>query len=242
MILVDYREDSENKGSKGLWDDLKKTSLPIEQTSLEGGDLMFVGNGPADSDVSVGVEFKKLRDLISSIRTKRLQAVQIPKLLQYDFRFIIVEGEWRHDEQGRVTLRSGWREWKPAPGAMSASELDRTLLGLTLRCGIFVQQTLTRRDTLRWIESLYRDFTDKKWDEHTSHSGVYRPATIAPLSDFRATVSTFPGVGIKTSKLVEDHFRGRLRNAVKAGVGEWSKIDGIGTKKAMRIVDFLEGE
>ena len=46
MIFVDYREDSAVKGSRGLWDDLQHSGLPVEKASLDAGDLMFVGNGP----------------------------------------------------------------------------------------------------------------------------------------------------------------------------------------------------
>lgn len=242
MILVDYREDSKKKGSRGLWDDLKHTSLPIEQSSLEGGDLMFLGKGPEGKEVTVGVEFKRIRDLLSSLRSGRLQGVQLDKLQQYDFRFLLVEGEWRHNDSGQVVLRSGWREWKVAPGGWSASELDKRLLGLTLRRGVYVQTAITRRDTVRWLESLYRDFTDVAWDEHTSHIAVHRPVSLVSISEFRETVSTFPGIGIKTSKNVEQYFCGSIRRAVKARAAEWQKIEGIGAKGAAKIDAFLEGE
>jgi ERCC4-type nuclease len=248
MILVDYREDSETKGSHGLWDDLKQTSLPIEQSSLEGGDLMFLGNGPEGKQVTVGVEFKKVRDLISSIRTKRLQGVQIPKLMQYDYRYLLVEGEWRHDARGRVVLRKGWAggEWSPAPGGMSAAELDKVLLGLPLRCGIIVQSVSTRKDTVRWIQSLYRNFTDVAWEEHRSHQGIYRPTPAIPVSDFRTFIMGIPGIGVKTSLCVEQFFTrgGKVspRRAIAARAATWQKIEGIGSKGAQSIDSFLEGE
>lgn len=241
MILVDYREDSKVKGSRGLWDDLKHTKLPIEKAHLDGGDLMFIGHGP-EGEVSVGVEFKKIRDLLSSIRTARLQGHQLLKLQDYDFRYLLVEGEWRHDESGLVTLRGGYGTWRSAPGRFSASELDKTIIGLPLRAGVFVWPTTTRRDTIRWIESLYRGFTDKEWSEHSSHVGVHRPATLVPLSGFRSVVTGIPRIGIKTSLAVEKHFKGSLRRAVAARPKEWAKIEGIGMDSAEKIGSFLEGE
>lgn len=242
MILVDYREDSENKGSHGLWDDLKQTSLPIEQSSLEGGDLMFLGNGPDGKSVTVGVEFKKVRDLLSSIRTKRLQGKQIPKLMQYDYRFLLIEGEWRHDKMGKVTVRGRLGDWTTVQGGVSASELDKFLLGMPLRCGIIVQPVATRRDTVRWVESLYRNFTDGPWDDHASHIGIYRPPTFAPLSEFREAVCCWPGIGIKTSAAVEQYFHGSIAAAATASAKAWSNIDGVGVKKAQKLVSFLRGE
>lgn len=238
MILVDYREDSKTKGTNGLWDDLKKTSLPVEQAKLEFGDLMFMGQGP-EGEVSVGLEFKKIRDLLQSVRTGRYQGHQLLGMQEYDFRYLLIEGEYRASDAGLVTLRAGRTLWKPAPGRMSSAELSKTLIGLPLRAGTLVWETRTRKESIDWITNLYRNWTDKPWDKHTSHVAIYRPATLVPISDFRVTVSTFPGIGTKTSKLVEDHFRGDLKKTVNASIHEWGKIEGIGLKTAERIISYL---
>lgn len=240
MIFVDYREEKRVKGSRGLWDDLKHTNLPIERACLDAGDLMFIGNGPEGKEVSVGVEFKKIRDLLGSIRTGRLAGHQILKLQQYDYRFLVIEGEWRHDNNGFVTLRAGRTVWKIAPGRFRAMELDKTLLGFTLRAGIFVWPTLTRRDTLRFLSSLYRNWTDGVWDAHSSHQTIYHPKPLLPVSQFRSTISTLPGVGFKTSAVVEKHFKGSLRRALLAPTMEWTKIEHIGPITAEKITQALQ--
>ena len=238
MILVDYREDSRNKGSKGIWDDLKYTKLPIEQSSLDAGDLMFCGHGP-DGEVTVGVEFKKVADLLTSIRSGRMQQ-QIEKMQPYDFRYLLIEGEWRANETGLVSIRKGRGIWAAVPGRFSASELDQTLLGFALRCGVTVWQTTVRKETVRWIESLYHNFCDRRWEEHTSHvATTCRPATLVPLSDFRTFIMGIPGVGAKTSLAVEKHFQGSIRGAVKARAKEWERVDGVGRKGAAKIDTFL---
>lgn len=239
MILVDYREDSAKKGSHGLWDDLKKTSLPCERSKLEFGDLMFIGNGP-EGDVTVGLEFKKIRDLLQSIRDKRLQGHQLVGMQDYDFRYLLVEGEYRSTPDGLVALRGGISVWKPAPGRMSSAELAKTLIGFPLRAGTLVWETRTRRDSIDWITNLYRTFTDKPWDDHTSHVGVYRPATLVPISDKRVTFCTLPGIGVKTSALIEAHFKGNIRKAANASLHEWGKINGIGLKTAERLITYLQ--
>jgi ERCC4-type nuclease len=240
VILVDFREEKTKKGSPGLWEDLRKTTLPIERSTLDAGDLMFLGRGPEGKEVTVGLEFKKLRDLLQSLRTGRLQGKQLIGLQQYDFRYLLVEGEWRSDDKGMVTVRAGRGIWKPVPGQFRASELDKTLLGLPLRAGVLVWATSTRRDTIRWIKSLYRNWTDNNWKDHTSHVAVYRPPTLVPISDFRTTVTTFPGIGLRTSLLVESHFGQSIRRAVGARAKEWSKIDGVGVKTAERVDRYLE--
>lgn len=249
MILVDYREKESNKGSPGLWEDLKKANLPIQQDKLDGGDLMFLGNGPDGKEVTVGVEFKKTRDLLDSLRSKRLQGHQLHELQAYDFRFLLIEGEWKHNDAGQVTMRSGYKDWSAVKGNFSASELDKAALGLVLRGGLhYIKETTTRRDTVRWIESLYRNFTDVAWDDHTSHTGVYRPTGLVRPSPFRYFIMGIAGVGLKTSKAVEAFFtnpstgKASPRHAVAARADTWQQIDGIGKKGAEQIDRFLEGE
>jgi ERCC4-type nuclease len=253
VILVDFREDSAKKGSNGLWDDLKKTDIELMQGTLEGGDLFFLGKGPEGREVTVGVEFKKLSDLLSSLRSKRLQGHQLFEMQPYDFRFLLIEGEWRHDDEGFVTIRSFRKgqkpSWRRAPGSFRAAELDKSLLGLVLRAGVIVKETHSRKDTVRWIQSLYRNFTDMEWDDHTSHTGLYRPSSgFQRPSPFRDFIAGIPGVGIKRSKTVEQFFwnptKGKAspRRAVAARADTWAQIDGIGKKGAEQIDAFLEGE
>jgi ERCC4-type nuclease len=252
VIEVDYRESTEGKGQKGLWEDLIKTSLPLKTGKLDGGDLWFLGRGPNDTEVSVGLEFKKLRDALTSIRTKRLQGHQLHELQAYDFRFMLIEGEWKPDDAGLISTRSGWKNWSPVPGNFSAAEYDKTVLGLVLRGGVhYVKETKTRQETVRWISALYRNFTDVAWDDHTSHLGVYRPTELAKPSEFRHFIMGLPngcGMGLKTSKNVEAFFRnpntGKAspRQAVAARADTWQLIDGVGKKTAQQIDAFLEGE
>lgn len=247
MILVDYREDSEKKGSRGLWDDLVKTNLPLKRDKLDGGDLMFLGRGPEGREVTVGVEFKKIRDLLDSMRTKRLQGHQLHELQPYDYRFLLIEGEWKHDDEGFVTLRSGYKDWSRAKGGWRAAELDKSLLGLVLRAGVIYDKTTTRRETVRWIESLYRNFTDKPWEAHDSHTGIYRPtATFRKPSRFVDFIAGIPDVGIKRGKAVESFFRnphsGKAspRAAIAARASVWRQIDGFGSTLADKVDKFLE--
>jgi NAD-dependent DNA ligase len=51
---------------------------------------------------------------------------------------------------------------------------------------------------------------------------------------------TLPGIGRKTSKLVEAHFH-TLRRAFSARGPEWTMIDGIGPKTAQAIQDVIDG-
>ena len=54
-------------------------------------------------------------------------------------------------------------------------------------------------------------------------------------------ISSFPGVGLNTAKLLLGHF-GSIENIVQASAKEMQKIEGVGEKISHRIKDVLEKE
>lgn len=250
MLLIDDRA-----GSKELAQPLEALGLPVELTRLQFGDVAFVGRGEKGSDVSIGIEFKQIGELVTSLRTERLQGFQLPGMrneMGYDHCYLFFEGQWLYDKQGLLQRRSRTnpRLLKPLPGKMTISELLKRLFVLHLVGGINPWPTLTRQDTLSSIRDLYRTWTDKALDQHKSHLGIYRAPSLLPMSDFRVTVSTFPGIMQKGSLAVEQAFGGNLAAAVTASVETWANIrtidDGgkarrLGTAVAQRIWDHCHG-
>lgn len=103
MILIDDRA-----GSRDLvrYQPLNDKSL-AKLTRLDSADVMFDGKGP-DGPVLVGVELKSIDDLLSSMETNRLQATQIPAMLEeYDWSYLLWYGIDRpNPKTGRLeTLR-----------------------------------------------------------------------------------------------------------------------------------------
>jgi ERCC4-type nuclease len=249
MILIDDRA-----GSKDLIKPLLAAGLPAELTRLESADIAFIGKGPKGTALDIGIELKRLdggsTDLAQSLRSGRLAGHQLPKMVgakgAYDYAWLLVEGMWRHNDQGQVVVYKGpKRGWSVIPGRMSASELEKQLLTLELCGGLHVRYTNGRSDTIRFIGALYRWFTDKDLDKHKSHLAVHDAPTLTPVSEYRAFYMRLPGVGHQVSLAVENHFKGGPRQAVCAGVAEWSEITTgekkLGTKKATTIVNFLRG-
>jgi ERCC4-type nuclease len=231
MILVDNRV-----GSKDLMVPLTRAGLPAHLSHLEYADVAFVGRGEGGKDVAVGIELKRFQDLISSLRTGRLQGHQLPGLRgAYDYIWLIVEGEWRQGKMGQ--LLHGRRK---VHGQMTGGELEKQLLTLEMLGGVHVRHVNHRRDTVRVIGSLYRWFTDRDLDAHRSHLVIYHATPLLPISQFRQTISTLPGVGIKTSLVIERKFI-TLKRAVNASLDEWCSIDGIGPKTALHIREVLNG-
>lgn len=246
MLLVDYR-----KGSKELLTPLTDLGLPAEITELAFGDIAFTGRGIGGKPVDIGIEYKQLRECVASMQTARLQGYQAEGLQDtYDFRWLLVEGEILFDSQGILQRRCGRRELKPLPGRMSVSEYWKRINVLHLCWGLNPVHTPTVRHTVKWIEALYRTWTDADLDKHKSHLAIYEPPRLVPLSDFRRAVCKWPGVGMRTSAALEQAFKGSLRRAAVAPVDVWAKIQvpddtgkmrKFGDTRARTVVNFLEG-
>src|ERR1700685_3075549 len=62
---------------------------------LIAGDMCFSGQG-AMGNCMIGVERKRLKDMLNSIRSGRFSGEQLPKLIEhYEYSYLIVEGIWR---------------------------------------------------------------------------------------------------------------------------------------------------
>jgi ERCC4-type nuclease len=247
VILIDYRE-----GSKDLLKPLLAAGLPAEIATLDSGDLAFQGKGVAGAPIAVGIELKRLdansTDLTQSLQSGRLSGEQLPKMLgkdgAYDYAWLLIEGSWRHDEAGHITVYQGpKRGWVPIRGGITAAELEKRILTLELCGGLHVRHCSSRRDSVRFIAALYHWWVDSSLDSHTSHLAVHQPNSLIHVSDFRKAVSAWPGIGLKTSKVVESCFSGSVREAACAPVEYWAEIeiDGkrFGTARAKKLVAFL---
>lgn len=205
---------------------LEAMGLEVVETELPFGDIAFDGLGNGGKTVTVGIEFKKLEELIGSLRSERIQGHQAPGMQDYDFRWLMIEGEVHYDKQGRLLKRVGKHDFIPLKGGMGIGELKKRVLGLHLHWGLNPIWSRNRRESLMEIQVLYRTWTDKPMDEHTSHLGIYQPAAILPVSPFRQAVSgpLFPGISLRKSLAVEKAFSGSLRKAANASAETWAKI------------------
>lgn len=226
--------------------------LPTEETILDYGDLFWEGKGAAGTTVTVGIEFKKLGELITSIRDGRLAGHQLPGMQRYDYRWLLYEGDWRRDDATGLMLEYKGPKlgWKPLHGKMPASEFQKHLMTYLVCGGINAQHTRTRAATLEFIRDGYRWFSDRALDEHASLSQIHTPPSIGTLSPFRKAVCAWPEIGIKTSRAVEERFQRSIRAAANASAVEWASIQTVssrgerrfGQAAALRLTQFLKGE
>lgn len=246
MILIDDRA-----GSSDLVQPLIRAGYPVEVVRMDYGDVAFVGKGPKNTELHIGIEFKTMGDLVSSVRTGRLAGHQLQGLRDtYDYAWLLIEGSWRADEVGRILTRKPGRGWRPLRGGMNANELEKHVHTLHLCGGLIPRFTDSRADSVRFVGTLYRWWTDTSLDRHTSHIAVHTPPTLVPLSPFRQAACMWPGIGVKTSRAVEQRFGGSILRAASGTVRDWADItitDSAGKSKrlgetvAQRIVTFMKG-
>ncbi len=229
MIFIDYR-----RGSHDLVKPLAKRGLDVEETTLTAGDIAFVGRGEAGREVNIGIEFKKVGELIGSIRTGRLQGKQLLGMRdEFDFSYLLVEGEVLFDRNGRMCRRSGRRSLKPL--GITVGEYMKRIYVLHLCGGMNYLRSEKRDETLQLIEHLYHTWTDKNLDEHDSHIGLYQPASIAPISEFRQMVAPLDGVGLKTSAALELFCAGSLSRLLRITVAELTELTTTDGGKLRRL-------
>jgi hypothetical protein len=134
MILIDDAAGSnqETRSSRPLityppLDTLGLLSrLPSPSWSDTRADVMFLGRGAGDTSLRVGIEIKKITDLIGSLSSGRLQATQLPALVElYDVRWLVVYGRWRRNpESGALQTMRSANPPAPVRGTSAAADLN----------------------------------------------------------------------------------------------------------------------
>lgn len=238
MIYVDDRV-----GSKDLLPLFPKNSAKL--THLEYADVAFQGRGVDDLPISIGIERKRMNDMLTSMTTGRLSGHQIPGLIAcYDIVYLVVEGLWRANPTDGIMEapgRNGWRAVQLGTRQFMAKEVWSYLNTLQIMAGIYVWKTGSARATAQWITNLYHWFTNKPIDAHKSHTAQH--VQYAALSTkqpplVQRVAAQLPGVGFSKSKAIAARF-GSLIEMIMARDTDWQSIDGIGKKLTNRILEEL---
>lgn len=248
MIFVDSRA-----GSHELVEPLQGLGLPVEETTLEFGDIAFEGRGPNATPLAIGIEVKKLPDLIGSLRTGRLQGHQLVGMTNvYNYSWLLIEGELLVGKDGRLERRARYGSVRrtPYPGQMTAGELLKRLHVMQVCAGLTPLWASTRQLTLLQIEMLYRVWTDRAFEEHRSYVATYTPPSLVPISRMRHMLEQLPKVGHSASLAAQKAFRS-IRRAVNAPEDAWADLrltdrhnhtKRLGTKAARAIQEALDHE
>jgi ERCC4-type nuclease len=218
------------------------TALPKH---LPAGDFCFAGEGPKGPAL-IGIERKRVKDMMASIRNGRFSGEQVPKLLDhYDFSYLVIEGRFRTNWHSGVLEEKWGRDYSPVVVGKSTFvglELESFLISIALRTPIRVVPTRDEKETVEFIISANHNFS-KPWSDHSAHSAIHQPeqyATVGKASTVRRIAYTLSGVGWERSGVVEQHFSS-VESMVSASPGDWAKLPGFGKVLSQRVWDQLHG-
>lgn len=250
MILVDTRA-----GSKELIEPLEARGLPVDPVTLEFGDVAFEGRGEHGKAVFVGIEYKKLSELVQAMNDGRFAGHQLPGMVQtYDYRYLLVEGELLINPlDGRLARRAGVGRTRPLQGAPGIAEFHKRLLTYTHRGATIPILVPNRKAAVLWLEAAYHFWTDSDLDGHKSHIALYNRDLDSrlqrPKTDFRTIVGAWPHVGPQVLDAAERVFEGSVERAFLAPATVWASIttqdrEGnerrVGIKTATKIREALK--
>lgn len=232
MIFLDPRE-----GSHDYLQPLHSLGAAVDSdTQLDFGDVAFWGSGRA-----IGIELKKLDDMLQCITTGRFAGHQLPGLAAaYDEAYLLIEGLWRPNPSDGVLEQ--WRAggWYPARGGRGWMYRDFVsyLTTMEIKGGVRVVRSTSQDETARAILALYDWWQD--YDGHKSHLALNRAQRDAAIfirpTFARRVACELDGIGFERSSDVAAAFP-TVRRMVNASEKDWRTVKGIGKTLAKRIVE-----
>ena len=213
---------------------------------LEYGDASFVGNGVDGVPYTIGVERKKIPDLLNCITSGRLSGHQLIGMLNvYNVAYLVVEGVHRpNPETGLLEIYRGgkWRPVDMGSRRFMARDMWAFLQTLEIVTGIHTWHTCTEKETVQWIGSLHYWWTHKDYDEHRGHLQAHtlNEVELTKHSLVRRVAAQLKGVGWERAKVVDERFKS-VDAMVEAEPNDWAKLKGIGDKLSASIYVELKG-
>lgn len=240
MILVDTAIGSKELKSLIIGNGVKCDAVP-----LQFGDAAFEGNGD-DGTIGIGVERKRLHDMLNCIDDSRYSAHQrVGMAKMYRKSILMLEGHWKAREDGILMEGfDGGTKWTPCKyrsQSVMYSKLYRYLLSIALS-GVIITYTRDINHTAFNICEIFHYF-QKQWRNHTSLLEVQKlniPALSGKPTLTRRWASDLEGVGVKFSIEAERMFKTPI-NLAHSDETEWLRIPGIGVRTAQDIVKEING-
>jgi len=232
------------------------TGVPSQLDELPSGDFAFLGNGPNEEPVSIGIERKVIQDFISSFTSGRLMAEQLPKLCEHHhYPYLLLEGNTRRNADNGAFehyIKGAYRPPKGKPWQWQ--DIDHILTTITTHFPVRLLRTYDDRETVAMTVSLYRYFC-RPWESHGSFNVFHTPpppVMVACRPDERSTdeewqrwvcrllAKELPGIGWQRSGDVANEFL-TARSMISASAKRWLGIEGIGDKTVARVMRALGG-
>ena len=233
-MILDPRE-----GSKDYIEPLKVAGVPVEVEIMEFGDMALTGVGPEGKPVLVGVEAKKVSDLLTSIRDGRA-ATQLRGMTRaYEVRWLLIEGWMGPDHTGALSTQEHGR-FVAARGGFTYAEVAGWLLTMSHTCGVLIKHSASHFESLLWLRSLWLWWCASEWESHRSHLALYQPPMpstgfLEPPIRQQYAQLILPGLGPEKALRAADYFPS-IEAMVQASAKDWQEIEGVGKKLAAKIV------
>lgn len=247
MILVDYREENkQSRRKRELADAIRRIGMAVEITDLQYGDVAFEGFD-GYSPITIGIELKRLHDILNCIDTGRFsghQRIGLKHSGLYHECYLSVEGMWRpHDPNGYLMeSKDGchWFECRPAGRPVMYHKLRRYLFSVG-RAGVAVLYARDLFQTAFDMVELYHYYQKKDHTSMLQKQQLNVPALTRKPPLIRRWAAEVEGVGLQKLDAVQSTFKTPVGLAM-GGELEWLTIPGVGVKTARQIVAEIEGK
>lgn len=257
MIRVDKRVGS-GPYAKALRR-LGPPDLEVDLTTLDFGDVAFLGHGPSGSrDLRIGVEIKQLSDFLLSLLNGRLVAHQLPGMLDaYDRCYLLLTGTWRPGTDGSLErpYRHGWNQAGFGGHRWTYGAFVRTLTSFQEQAGVPVLRATSKTEAAHMLLGIY-EWWQTPWKAHTTLRGFHTTPVerlqLTKPSLLRTMAAQIPEVGWELSYACEQTFVS-IEEMMGAPACVWANLRPpgmtkagnqrarIGEKRAARIVAALQG-
>lgn len=256
MMLVD-----DQSGSKDLYPYIRALTTECLLTRIDPpfADIAWYGNGPDDKQVKVGVEYKKLPDVLDCMMDGRFAAHQAVGMVEhYDRRYLLIEMQrHRFDRNNGILQRmkgNNWYDVMRNGRGFTYRDLEHWVTTVEEQAQFRVVKVYDEYESARWTFSKYTWYTAKGWDEHDSFKQFHVPppptAAFVKPNVVRRVAKEIGGIGWDRSIPVATHF-GSVYNLATADASDWASIQvgedknghkiTIGKNRAIAIVKEIRG-
>ena len=243
MLYLDNRV-----GSGDLTTYFSVWKIPHQLCRLEYADVAFTGHGPNGMDMAIGIEIKKVRDVLNCISDGRFAGHQLPGLVEsYARTWLVIEGAYTVDYSTGLLVHRRGRHLQPVvcgTRQFMYRDLSNWITTIETKTPVRVRRTGSRVETAAFCRDLHSWWTNKTWDEHRAHLAFDEPLPDRGLLHrpnlVRRVGKELAGVGWTKSGAVARRFRS-VEEMVYAEEKEWAEVEGIGKTLAHRIYEALRG-
>lgn len=229
-------------GSKDLIPELRWLGADVEEAMLEAGDIEIIGNGP-EGPLLVGIEYKKLSDVFSCVRSGRFAEQLRGMKANYQISWLLVEGELTGVGPGAILKTGAWPKLRKADAGMTYAEFSSWIMSMALCGGVLLWRTRNKAESAAFVYGLEK-WLARDWSSHGAHLAYYTP----PIEDsgrepghVERVASVLPGIGSVRARAVAKHFSS-IAEMVEAAEEEWVKVEGIGATTARKLVKALRNK